>query len=401
MIPELFSSPEKCCACGACLNICPKDAISFQSDKYGFQFPVIDETQCIGCGKCVSVCDFHNEETELRRTPIRGYAAVLHDRVRLKQSASGGVFWAVAEWIIKKGGCVFGCVWDSEMNPVHVCAESIEQLVPMQGSKYVQSDIGLAYRQVKKKLEEDRYVLFTGTPCQVAGLRSFLKNKSFERLFTIDLVCHGVPNNAFFHQYIGFLEKQYDAKVIDFHFRHKRPDWLNGCIWVKFKKKNKTFTRELFHKESLYYMRFTPNNQCCRLSCAGCKYACSRRVGDMTMGDFWGFNKAGITLKYNKGLSCVLVNDARVLSIINELDLELQEVSIDSIVNGNGQLRHPYYKDEMWDQVMEASANGEFERLINEYNEEKASFIRRARIKKLLPPRTLIFLQKIVTKVVR
>ena len=99
MIPELFSSPEKCCACGACLNICPKDAISFQADKYGFQFPVIDESQCVGCGKCVSVCDFHNEETELRMTPIRGYAAVLQDRVRLKQSASGGVFWAVAEWI--------------------------------------------------------------------------------------------------------------------------------------------------------------------------------------------------------------------------------------------------------------------------------------------------------------
>lgn len=396
MIPELFSSPEKCCACGACLNICPKDAISFQADKYGFHFPLIDESQCIGCGKCVSVCDFHNEETELRRTPIRGYAAVLRDRVRLKQSASGGVFWAVAEWIIKKSGCVFGCVWDSEMNPVHVCAESIEQLAPMQGSKYVQSDIGLAYRQVKKKLEEDRYVLFTGTPCQVAGLKSFLKNKSFERLFTIDLVCHGVPNNAFFHQYIGFLEKQYDAKVIDFHFRHKRPDWLNGCIWVKFKKKNKTFTRELFHKESLYFKMFTQKNQCCRLSCAECKYACSHRVGDMTMGDFWGFDKAGITLKYNKGLSCVLVNDARALSIIDELNLELQDVTIDSIVNGNGQLRHPYYKDDMWDQVMEASANGDFERLIIEYNKENASFLRRARVKKLLPPRVLFFIKKLV-----
>lgn len=395
MRPILYQSPEDCCGCRACANICPKNAISFKEDKYGFLFPEIDESLCVECGKCKTACAFQNSEKEYRRTPIKGYAAVLKDKKRLKQSASGGVFWSVAEWVIGKGGCVFGVVWDSDMNPVHACAETIEQLVPMQGSKYVQSNVGNSYNRVMEELAQGRWVLFTGTPCQVAALRHYLRNKNSDKLITLDLVCHGVPNNKLFHKTIDSLEKQYGGKIVDFHFRHKRPDWLNGCIWVKIKKKNKYITRVVFHLESPYFTFFTPKNQSCRQSCAGCKYSSTHRVGDMTMGDFWGFEKAGIKLRYIDGLSCLLVNNENVLPIVSELNLDLQEVPIEKIIKGNAQLQHPYYKDAKWDNTMDSFANEGYERLEDDFRNKNFRLLKRIKIMKLLPPQVLSLLKKI------
>jgi coenzyme F420-reducing hydrogenase beta subunit len=395
MIPLLFKTPEECCGCRACSNICPKDAISFKEDRYGFLFPEIDENLCIGCGRCESVCAYQNQEKEYRRTPIKGYAAVLKDENRLKQSTSGGVFWAAAEWVIGHGGCVFGVVWDAEMNAVHTCAETLEQLVPMQGSKYVQSNVGNTYNRVKEELAQDRWVLFSGTPCQVAALRSILGEKEYEKLIAIDLVCHGVPNNAYFHNMLSSLEKEYRGKVVDLHFRHKNPDWLNESIRIKFKKRAKYFTKNIFHRESHYYMTFGYSNQCCRQSCASCKYASSIRVGDITIGDFWGYKKAGIKLAYKKGLSCLLVNNEKVLPILQELKLSFQEVPIDIIINGNYQLMHPNYKDERWDKVMDSFAMGEYEKMEMEFRQRNAKLIRRFSIMKLLPPVLLAYLRQI------
>ncbi len=395
MVPKLYNVPEECCGCQACSNVCPQNAISFKEDLYGFLFPFIDESLCIECHRCEKVCNFHHDAIDFRKEPIKGFAAVLRDKERLKRSASGGAFWAVAEWVIRKGGCVFGCVWDTDMNPIHTCAETIDQLTPMQGSKYVQSNVGDIYKQVKKKLDENRYVLFSGTPCQVAALRSILKNTNYEKLFTIDLVCHGVPNNKFFHQYLGLLEKQYNGKIVDFHFRHKRPDWLNGCIWIKLKKNKKYITKELFHIESPYFKMFSLRNQSCRLSCSECKYSCSKRVGDLTIGDFWGFQKLDIDLQYQGGLSCLLVNDAKIYPLIDEINMNLQEVSVDSIIQGNAQLRHPFQKDDKWDYVMESSSNAEFEQLAKEYTIENFSSIRRCRMKRAIPTSLLMLIKKI------
>lgn len=398
MTPVLFNSKENCCACRACSNICPKGAISFNEDKYGFWFPKINESLCINCGRCRSVCNFQTDKVDFRQTPIKGYAAVFRDKKKIKNSASGGVFMAMAEWILSKGGCVFGCVWDSDMNAVYVCAETMAQVYPMQGSKYVQSNVGNSYNEVKKKLQDDRWVLFTGTPCQVAALKGFLGNKEYDKLVTLDLVCHGVPNNRFFHQYLSIIEKQFNGKVTDFHFRHKRPDWLRGCIWIKIKKGKLYITKELFHIESPYYWYFTPKNQSCRQSCAVCKYATSTRVGDMTMGDFWGYQKADIKIDYNNGLSCLLVNNEKMLPFLDELNMTLQEVSIEHIINGNAQLRQPYCKDEKWEYVMEKSARGEFDMLMEEYKTENEKIIKRSikrsKLKRLLPFKIMNLLKK-------
>ena len=381
MTPVLFSAPEECCACRACSSVCSRNAISFVEDRYGFWFPKIDEALCVNCGRCVNVCNFHNDSVEYRKLPVKGYAATLCDKERIKKSTSGGVFMAMAEWILGKGGCVFGCVWDEDMNAVHVCAESLEQVTAMQGSKYVQSNVGSTYAEVYARLKEGRYVLFTGTPCQVAALKSYL-GKEYEKLITIDLVCHGVPNNRFFHQFLAEQEKRYKGKVTDFHFRYKSPDWLYGRVWMEIKRECRKIHKALLYVESPYSMMYSGKNQISRESCSHCKYACSQRVGDLTIGDYWGYKKEEIKFDYKDGLSCILVNNPHMLPILEELNLTIQEVSIESIIEGNTHLQRPSCKDERREQVMETFANDGYEVLAKEYFNENADKIRSSRSKR-------------------
>ena len=381
MTPILFTSPEECCACRACSCACPKGAISFVADKYGFWFPHIDEALCVNCGKCVSVCNFHYDPVEYRRQPVKGYAATLCDKKRIKNSTSGGVFMAMAEWILSKSGCVFGCVWDENMNAVHVCAESMEQVLPMQGSKYVQSNVGNSYAEVKQKLLEDRYVLFSGTPCQVAALKGYL-GKEYEKLITLDLVCHGVPNNRFFHQFLDEQEKRYKGRVTDLHFRHKSPDWLYSRVWMEIQRGERKIHKALLLVESPYSMMYSGKNQINRESCSHCKYACPQRVGDMTIGDFWGYKKEEINFEYKDGLSCILVNNDKMLPILKELYLTTQEVPIESIIEGNTHLRRPSGIDEKRGYVMETFANEGYEALANDFFKENSEKIRNSRSKR-------------------
>ena len=381
MTPVLFTTAEECCACRACSSVCPKGAISFVEDKYCFWFPSIDETLCVNCGKCVSVCHFQNDTVEYRKQPIKGYAATLCDKERIKNSTSGGVFMAMAEWILGKGGCVFGCVWDENMNAVHVCAESMEQVLPMQGSKYVQSNVENVYSEVKAKLLDGRYVLFSGTPCQVAALKSYL-GKEYEKLITLDLVCHGVPSNRFFHQFLAAQEKRYNGKVTDLHFRHKSPDWLYSRVWMEIQRGKKKIHKALLLVESPYSMMYSGKNQISRESCSHCKYACTKRVGDMTFGDFWGYKKEKINFDYKDGLSCILVNNPGILAILKELNLSMQEVSIASIIEDNAHLRRPSCKHEKRDYVLETFAKEGYQALEKEYFRDNAERIRHSRSKR-------------------
>ena len=380
MTPVLYSSPEQCCACRACSNVCPKNAITFTEDRYGFLFPHIDESLCVECGQCVKACNFHPEAPDFKKEPIKGYAAVLNDKATVKNSTSGGAFMAMAAWILKKGGCVYGCVWDKDMNAVHVCAETMQEVLPMQGSKYVQSDVGKVYSEIKAKLRDGRFVLFAGTPCQVAALRSVLGGKEYDNLFTLDLICHGVPNNRFFHQYLSYLAGKYRGKITDFHFRHKNPDWLHGCVWMEIDKGSRKIIKKLMYAESPYSWLFSKKNKCSRLSCSSCKYACSGRVGDMTIGDFWGHKKVKIGFDYKEGLSCILVNNPKVLPVLDERDLTIQEVSIESIINGNTHLRQPSEKDLASDYVMEKSATDGFGAIASEYFKDNSRLILKKKV---------------------
>jgi len=174
-IPELYTNKEDCCGCKACANICPRGAITFFDDEYGFSYPRIDSEKCIGCNLCVKTCDFQKSIGVERHYPLESYAAANKNDDILKQSSSGGVFSALAVNTLNNGGVVFGCVLNDKNSPVHVFAEKESALGPMRGSKYIQSDIGFSYQEVERRLKKGQEVLFTGTPCQVAALKSYLR----------------------------------------------------------------------------------------------------------------------------------------------------------------------------------------------------------------------------------
>lgn len=349
MVPILYHHQEDCCGCRACANACPKDAISFVSDEYGFQYPTIIEDKCIGCQKCVRTCDFQ-KVGEFGRHALVGYAARHKEQKVYSNSTSGGVFSALGEWVIKRRGLVYGCVFDKEFAPIHIAVDSLEGLSAMRGSKYAQSDVGFVYRDVKTKLLEDKYVLFTGTPCQVAGLYSYLGKTDTEKLLTADLICHGVPSSMTFRKYIDYLEKRNHSKVRLFQFRNKLFGWNRPVVYVTFEN---GISKWWFPRKNIYYSNFDKRNFQ-RLSCSRCKYSCDSRCGDITIGDFWGFQKVGLKMSYKEGISCSLLNTTKAIGIFEELNLNVEKVDPQYIIQGNYHLRKPLPKGDDWDKVMNA-----------------------------------------------
>ena len=217
----LFENKSDCCACGACLNVCSKSAISMKPDAEGFLYPEIDPNKCVECGVCKRVCKYKTSDLNAVEST---YAVTNRDEKQIMKAASGGLFSAAASTILSDGGCVFGATltFDSgHPDTHHIMVENKEDLWKLQGSKYVQSRIGRTYQQAKECLQHGRTVLFSGTPCQIAGLKSYL-GKVYENLYTMDLICHGVPSAEFFDGYIQELNKKYRGKVTEYKFRDKQ-----------------------------------------------------------------------------------------------------------------------------------------------------------------------------------
>lgn len=216
----LYENKKDCCACGACLNVCPKGAISMKPDDQGFVYPEIDRDKCIECGGCKQVCKFRSSEL---RTVKTVYASTIADDQQIMGAASGGMFTAAALSILKTGGVVFGAALtfdEGRANPHHIVIEDKIELWKLQGSKYVHSAVGDTYHQAKMYLAQGRNVLYSGTPCQIAGLKSYL-GKEYDNLYTMDLICHGVPSADFFDGYIQQLNKKYHGKITHYCFRDK------------------------------------------------------------------------------------------------------------------------------------------------------------------------------------
>lgn len=348
-IPVLFDKSEDCCGCMACVNVCPKDAISVETDENGFTFPQINPELCIRCGSCERVCDYKKPaETEIKRTePISCWGVVNRDRKNLKFSASGGVFPAVADWILKQGGVVAGCVMDEGFYPRHICSDKQCDINRMRGSKYVQSEIGLTYREVKTYLKDGRYVLFTGTPCQVAGLYSYLGGRDkYEHLFTIDVICHGVPNAVNMRKFLKHISVREGGEVTGITFRSKTMGWGFPYAKIDIKKGGKTNAYYMGRNEE-YFIDFL-NGHLKRDADFTCKYASTNRVGDMTMGDFWGWMRADIKLKWDKGLSVLFVNTPKAEPLLEQLGFEKQQVKLSQTLANpalNGREKQPLDAD--------------------------------------------------------
>lgn len=342
-VPILFADKKDCCGCGACLNACPHHAIEMREDQCGFLYPQIYENLCVGCGLCKRACNYQNKE--VKHNPISTYAAIGKDSVLTKASTSGGIFATVAKKYLSEGGYVCGASFDDHWNVRHVIISNIDDLPQLQGSKYVQSDTGLSFQEIRKLLVEGKKVLFSGTPCQVDGLYGYLR-KDYENLTTIDIVCHGVPNNRMFHDNLSFLERKYDGRIKSFVFRDKDLGW--GCHGkVKFDTPNGIIEKKQW-ESSTSYIHYFRGGWIYRDNCYHCKYACKHRPADITIGDFWGIEKAhpeyigGNGWDEESGISLVIANTEKGRSLIEGNDmLELRSSTFEKASDRNGNLRRP------------------------------------------------------------
>lgn len=316
-IKDIRIVPEnQCCGCAACANVCPVDAISMGEGKEGFLFPKVDLNTCIQCGKCVRTCPVLEIDKPNRKEP--GCRAAYGDDEIRKVSSSGAIFSLLSDYVFSRGGTVYGVILNDKFETEHRRITSREELSSLRRSKYVQSRPGLCYRQVKADLKDGKNVLFSGTPCQNAGLRKFLGKTNTENLILADIVCHGVPSQSVFNEYLK--EKFPGGDLKEFLFRTK--DAGQNCMVCLATKKdgsrivsdiNEDTFEKGFHK-SLFL----------RESCAQCHFAEPPRQGDFTIGDFWGLEKYNPDYKDPLGVSLVFLNNEKADKIWAEIKPNLK-----------------------------------------------------------------------------
>lgn len=307
---------EKCTGCRLCENACPKQAIKMESKWFGFLYPQVDEEKCIHCGLCDKICLINNiQQTNV----IDSFVGYTQDKIREKES-SGGIFSQIAKYILKKQGIVFGAVFNKDWNVIITYTDN--DITPMLGSKYVQSDVQNTYQECKDFLEQGKLVLYTGTPCQIYGLKGFLK-KDYENLITVDVFCHGAPSPKAWQHYL----KSFNKEIESINFRDKRTSWEKFRLSIKFK--DGTELSE-YHRDNKY-MKLFLDNKILRKSCFDCRLRADSKA-DISLGDAWGIQT---TLNDNKGLSDIIIHTEKGKLALDNLDLIKERISYDSVLKTN------------------------------------------------------------------
>ncbi len=315
---------SKCCGCTACYSVCPKNCISLKEDKEGFLYPAVDYTNCIGCGLCEKVCPVINQNEA--RTPLKTYAAYnINERIRM-QSSSGGVFTLLAESVIGQGGVVFGARFNDDWEVIHDYTETIDGIGAFRGSKYVQSNIGDNFTKVKSFLESGRKVLFSGTPCQVSGLKKYLR-KDYKNLLTVDFICHGVPSPKVWKKYLNEISESGNSDIKYISFRDKSSGW-NKFSFVSV---SSSVRSKIFYEDA--YMQAFLSNLSLRPSCYACHAKCGKSGSDLTLGDCWGMDNIIADIDDDKGCSILLINNMAVLPSVSEL--ALLDIKYGDVIVGN------------------------------------------------------------------
>lgn len=293
-----------CCGCNACVQACSLGCIRMKSDNKGFWYPSIDTERCIDCGKCVSVCQMFDEayNNTAKLENIKVYAIKHKDDAVRKKSSSGGMFTALSDYIIAHGGIVYGAAYDENFNVIQASAASSNERNKMRGSKYVQSYVGNSYRETEHFLKQGKLVLYTGTPCQIAGLYKYLGSQ-YDNLFTCDLVCHGAPSPEVLKKYIEYVQIRANDKIKNINFRHKMRGWNDLILMIDFD--NGSYSNLLSCDP---YGKIFLDNIDLRPVCYQCKYATVSRPADITLGDYWGINRSMPDFNDNKGVSLVFIN---------------------------------------------------------------------------------------------
>lgn len=316
-MPSLCAA-DKCTACSACHNACPKSAISMEEDTWGELHPVVNEELCIGCGVCERICPENGEAKVARFGKPTVYCCWLKDRGKRRESTSGGAAYAISSAVIGKGGHVWGAAYDERLSVRYSEANTIEELRKLQKSKYVQSYVGDAFKTIKGELDNGDLVLFTGTGCHVKGLRAFLR-KDYKNLLTVDLVCHGVPGQGVFMRYKSWLEERYADTLVDYQPRHKRADGQETSFSsVGVFEKRGCIDLEL--DDNAYFTGFQ-HNLFLRNNCYNCPANGEERYADMTVADFWGLGKVAPFEDYRQrtlGISMLALNSDKARDFFKE-----------------------------------------------------------------------------------
>lgn len=333
----IYTDRHQCTGCEACANACSKGALTMQSDWRGFKYPIINSKLCIDCGKCQKTCPVNSEHLPF----IFPHAKAFVDKNKhyLSQASSGGAFGVIARYVIKKNGTVFGASMDEDYNVKFIGIDNFADLSKLQGTKYVQAYAGDVYCQVRKALNDGKYVFFCGCPCQVDGLYHFL-NRDYQHLITMDLICHGVPSQPYFKEYVkDLLSQRVRQGIKQFRFR-----WKPGAC---------DFSRSIQEKAKLYignehrdyYMTYFCWGKGYRDSCYLCRYAGGRRPADFTVGDFFNGKKMDIEIDDSYGASQVLFNTNKAIllePLFDKAGFTHELSSVNEAIGGTGgQLTHP------------------------------------------------------------
>ena len=325
-------SVQECAICGACINACPVDAISLDKVHLDFRYPQIKEDICIHCNQCEKACPIlGNKGKPDEGYPVAFAAKSENDSMRMR-SSSGGAFYELASQMLHDGGYVCGAVFDDKFHVKHILSNAEEDVLRMMGSKYAQSDVRYCYREVKDVLEKGCKVLFSGCPCQVAGLRTFL-GKEYPNLLLVELICHGIPSDHMLQTYIGMQERKYGARLTRIEFRNKKKGWHNSSVRMEFghhRTYSKPITADAYMNGFLGSVTLKP-------TCYQCHFRNFTAGSDIILGDFWGA-EVELPEDDNKGISAILVNSGKGMDIIDRCNLALTPANVETVIKYNKNL---------------------------------------------------------------
>jgi len=368
---KILDNPLDCTACMACYRSCNYNALEQRKDNLGFIYPEIIVSECITCHKCQDKCPIYKDNLKplLNSGNPRLYLGKHKNVDVLKQSTSGGLFTVLSDAILEQGGTVYGVVFDEELKVVHTRAETNEQRDKMRFSKYVQTDIKDMYSLIMKDLIKGKKVLFTGNPCQCAGIKTiFNKTRYYNNLYIIDIMCFGIPSPKLYEDYKSLLEQENNGQLKSIQFRSKKYPWLRV-------NSNKGMLYEIngIEKEdNRYYDVFTNFPLLIRECCYNCQFTSTQRVGDITLADYWGIETIDKSLYDSNGVSAILINNEKGQALFdyNQSDLSYEIRDMSEILANQERLHkpatRPSNKDELVNLYLESDLDTLFKHLKND-----------------------------------
>ena len=386
---KVYKSKDYCCGCTACYSICPKNAIEMEADACGFLYPVINEKNCINCGLCINVCAFARKTKN--KMFEKCYVAKHKNGDVINESRSGGVFTALTDYILNNGGIVYGASLEKNFVVKHIRAVNEKDRNKLRKSKYVQSDLENIFKQVLNDLKNEKYVLFSGTPCQCEGIKSFLLNQniSLDKFILCDIVCHSNASPGLFEKYLIYQEKKFGKKIKEYYFRDK-----SKFAWGEHVEKIVFNDGEVFYTDEYTNLFFTDD---IRPSCFNCKYTSLYRTSDITLADAWGAEKVFPDFIDAKGASLILVNTDKGIKLLQYVSSDLLLFNIDIAAVMQPRLKEAEKKGENYKQFWYDYENIEFSKFLNKYSKNNYTLRKRLyRISFKILKLPLIFLKKAV-----